>query len=118
LRTQIQYAVQQRRVELVKLLLLHGADATLPDAGGCSALDYAVRHEHAELVSLLMPAVLKRRRERALAALLQSALRTKARLLLLQGKSREQRWRWWLSLLAHLAIGAGLLRVLVLLRHR
>ena len=45
---------RSRQIKIVKYLLKHGADVTIKDKSGCSAMDYTAKHGDVELADLLM----------------------------------------------------------------
>jgi ankyrin repeat protein len=46
-------AVMQRRVDVVRLLLAHGAEPSVPDLTGETPLQWARRHDAADIVTVL-----------------------------------------------------------------
>ena len=62
-RTTLHYAVkyygdwqkmaQRERMEIIDLLVRYGANVTIPDDSGESALDYAIKYNHLDVVEFL-----------------------------------------------------------------
>ena len=51
--TPLFYAVRSNQIEVVKVLLEHGADLDVSDKDGLTILDLAMKKEYTELITLL-----------------------------------------------------------------